>query len=320
MRRRSLLNIGIALGVMLAALCLMKLLISSDPLMSYWQRPLRNTGSYEVPGADGTAATAAMKSAAPNPTAPMPWPPQGARASDVIRILDPYSRSGNASASCRISLELLRCESAARVLDSASLVANSSDSGAARSSATHLLGLAESNLQKCAGLAQADFEQAYRYQQRAADHGSHAMKRLLVNQPALDASAFLQHLEQWQDYRRRARLYAREALQWHDRADIIPLLQIYSWPSDLHLMGRLSEGDDAVFLALLDVANREDIPVPDYLRKIGADMKSNMSADDLARYRRVSDQLSVHWSGDARGVDRGDPFDTGVCENTGPGT
>ena len=320
MRRRSLLNIGITLGVMLAALCILKLLISSDSLMSYWQRPIRNIGFYKVPDADGTATAAAMKSPASSPTAPMPWPPQGARATDVIRMLDPYSRSGNASASCRISLELQRCESAARVLDSASLVANSSDSAASRSSAAHLLSLAESNLQKCAGLARTDFEQAYRYQQKAADSGAHAMKRLLVTQPALDSSEFLQHLAEWQDYRQRAQQYAQEALQWHDRADIIPLLQIYARSSDLHLMGRLSEGDDAVFLALLDVANREHISVPDYLRKIGADMKSDISGDDLARYRRVSDQLSGDWNGDVRGADRSDPFDTGVCENPGPET
>lgn len=251
-------------------------------------------------GSDPASAIASTVSARAARSRALPassWPAEDAPVLDVMQQLAPLAEAGSAQAACRLAVELERCRRVNSNLEMAQLLTSPGPQRTARNAeiAGDLLARAEASVDRCRGATPRDFLRIYRYQAIAFDSGRLDMRRRLVRSPGLDRIDFLSDLDGWQDYSRRAQLYAAQALRARELVDLPMLIEMHVPAGHRAIPGTPRVRDDATFLALLDVARAHGVEVrPDHVE---AERELREAMDEALRRAHAArrDALTGPW-------------------------
>lgn len=247
-----------------------------------------------TPAAAPAAIDAAMTSAV-DPVAPsradagMALPPRqsGTSTSTFMPELRRAADAGDAVAACRLAVALGRCSERTRIELGASM-----GEGIAPDSPVSSL---DAPADECRGASERDLEDRYRYQAQAFASGGPATDRWFVQQPMLTDDDFRMNTPNAIDFRRRAPAYVARALQRRSVDDLKVLLQVYMPPGYFESSSPLRLRDDAMFLALADIAEQAGVS-PEYVRSTAAQVRKRASADVLALSRQRAVQAGGPWS------------------------
>lgn len=214
--------------------------------------------------------------------------------------------AGDPVAACRLAIALGRCSDMKRIELGASL-----GEGVAPGSPVSSLA---SPLADCRGASALDLDDRYRYQALAFASGVPAAERWFVQQPMLSEYDFKANTSNVVDFRRRAPTYVAHALQRRSLDDLNVLLQVYMPPGYFESDSPLRIRDDAMFLALADVAEQARIS-PEYIRTIASRVRETAGSDVLARSSQSAAQAGGPWQRVEGSADVGNPADAGdaIC-------
>ncbi|GAB6195759.1 hypothetical protein [Lysobacter xanthus] len=247
--------------------------------------PMRATPGVDSPAAAQGAL--ALKVPPSQPAEPadgastMALPPRRASSSTFLPELRGAADSGDAVAACSLAVALARCSELKRIALGAAM-------GEGAPAAP------EAAAPECRGASVADLDDRYRYQAQAFASGDPAAERWFVTQPMLGDDDFRMNTPNAIDFRRRAPAYVAHALQRRQREDLTVLLQVYMPPGYFESSSPLRMRDDAMFLALADIAERGGV-APDYIRSTAAHVRAAAGSDVLARSRERAAQLGGAW-------------------------
>lgn len=255
-----------------------------------------------VPPAGATPTAGITATAAPGTVdPPAALPARRSASTAFMPALRQAADAGDAVAACRLAVALGRCNDMARIELGASL-----GEGLVPGSPVSALA---SPPAECRGASAPDLEDRYRYQAQAFASGDPAAQRWFVRQPMLSDYDFKANTPNAVDFRRRAPAYVAHALQRRSLDDLELLLQIYLPPGTFESESPLRIRDDAMFLALADVAEQARIS-PEYIRRTAARLRATANSDVLARSRQSAMRIGGPWqrteAGGAAPADAGD--------------
>ena len=255
-------------------------------------RSPRAASSNATPVTPATAPPDATFAQATEPTArarvdatlALPPRPPGARA--FMPELRKAADAGDAVAACKLAVALGRCSERKRLELGASM-----GEGIAPGSPVSSL---DAPADDCSAASERDLDDRYRYQAQAFASGTAATERWFVQQPMLSDDDFRMNTANAIDFRRRAPAYVARALQRRSVDDLKLLLQVYMPPGYFDSSSPLRLRDDAMFLALADVAEQAGIS-PEYVRATAAQVRRRAGADVIALSRQRAAQVGGPW-------------------------
>ena len=224
-------------------------------------------------------------------------PPSNTPLSQVVAALEVSALSGSAKAACRITQDIRRCSNANASLDLAeSLARVPLLPGSKNTVAEQLLEQSQQDAEFCANVSPEVLSKAYEYQRMAASSGNKAYERWLVTTPAIDQQDFLSNLEAWSDYRRRADKYFSEALGKRDSEDFVLLLAVYAPRNVTSFRPPYRIADDQTFLALMQIAQRNRLPVPAEIAAAADSMFKTASRQEIDLVEGRAAELGQGWN------------------------
>lgn len=215
----------------------------------------------------------------------------------VLRTLSAAARDGNSGAACRIARDIFRCTNATSALDVAEALAGSPRlPGQANRISEQLLAQTDEDAEFCAGVPAQELAKGYEYQRLAAQNGDKRYSRWLAVMPALNQDDFLNNIDEWADYRKRAKEYFDRALASRDGDDLGLLLMVYAPKHIRTLRPPYRVHEPLMFLALSEVARRNRLLVPTEVSQEAARLKSALSAEERSRLNALVVEMSNGWS------------------------
>jgi hypothetical protein len=221
--------------------------------------------------------------------------------------------AGDPVAACRLAVALGRCSEAQRIELGAALGEHVAPGSPLTSLATPTA--------ECRGASAADLADRYRYQAQAFASGDPAADRWFVVEPMLTDYDFRANTPNAVDFRRRAPAYLTRALQRRSLDDLSVLLQVYMPPGYFESSVPLRVRDDAMFLALADIAAGAGRS-PEYIRATAARVRQAAGDDVIAMSRQRAMQIGGSWRGATRSaatIPPGSAMDDAVCGRIGRG-
>jgi hypothetical protein len=252
-----------------------------------------------------TSATAAPGGVEP----PAALPARRSASNSFMPELRQAADAGDPVAACRLAVALGRCSDMKRIELGASL-----GEGVAPGSPVSSLASPPAN---CRGASALDLDDRYRYQAQVFASGNAAAERWFVQQPMLSEYDFKANTPNAIDFRRRAPAYVAHALQRRSLDDLKVLLQVYMPPGYFESDSPLRIRDDAMFLALADIAEQARVS-PEYIRTMASRVRQTAGSDVLARSRQSAAQAGGPWQpaqavdDGASAVDAGDAICSGI--------
>lgn len=213
-------------------------------------------------------------------------PPRRSTSSTFMPELQRAAAAGDRAAACRLAVALGRCSDRKRIELGASM-----GGGIAPESPVSSL---DAPADGCRGATERDLEDRYRFQAQAFATGGAAAERWFVLQPMLADDDFRMNTPNAVDFRRRAPAYVARALQRRSLEDLAVLLQVYMPPGYFESSSPLRLRDDAMFLALADIAAQAGVS-PEYVRATAARVRASAGSDVLALARQRSVQVGGPW-------------------------
>lgn len=222
-------------------------------------------------------------------------PVRGTPLAGVLNQLDQVAKNGSSKAACRIAQDIARCRDMAASLDVADMLSRvPPPPGHKESISEQLLKQSEGN-GFCADVPADVMQRGYEYQKAAAGSGNESMQRWLLTWPALDQQNFLAQLDDWKDYRQRADAYVKQALQRRNGDDLALLLAIYA-PSNVTTIRPPYRVDDRrTFLALMNIANQHELPVPTEIKMAAERLHSSISRKEADLIDDTTKELQGEW-------------------------
>jgi hypothetical protein len=232
-------------------------------------------------------ADATARSAAANPVAE-PLPPADTPVVDLLAALRERARRGDASAACRLASELQRCQNAALWAERSQFMEASAAREPSAERRENMVGWlarveAESARSEkvCAGLADADYADAFAMQQLAAQ-ARPELRVWAASNPALDRSAFLNDLERWAEYRRSAQGWLEAAAAEGDATALLLMARIHSRDGRAAMGGPpLRDPDDERYLVYARLLEQRGISFPPLQQGIES-ARARLSPEQLA--------------------------------------
>lgn len=222
-------------------------------------------------------------------------PARGTPLAGVLGQLDQVAKDGSSKAACRIAQDIARCRDMATSLDVADMLSGVPTlPGRKESISEQLLKQSEGD-GFCANVPADVMQHGYEYQKAAAGSGDESMQRWLLAWPALDQQNFLSQLDDWKDYRQRADAYVKQALQRRNGDDLALLVAIYA-PSNVTTMRPPYRVDDRqTFLALMNIANQHELPVPTEIKMAADRLHSSISRKEADLIDGRTRELQGEW-------------------------
>lgn len=246
------------------------------------------------PELDRPAADSATRASAANPLPALDTP-----VDLVFDELAERARRGDARAACRLAVELQRCRVAGfsgrgtRWLESR---AAREDDGERREAMISELARVENERERsetvCSGLESTQLEQAFIYQQQAAQ-AMPELRTWAATQPALNFMNFVNELDAWQQYRSVAIPWLESAALEGDFAALAALARVYAQrdPRQMRLPP-VSQPDAqrfALYAGLLERRGLSIGPLQGELERT----RSELEPATLARIQNDIDQLAA---------------------------
>lgn len=246
------------------------------------------------PELDLPASDASASAAAANPLPALDTP-----VDLIFDDLAERARRGDARAACRLAVELQRCRVAGfagrgtRWLESR---AAREDDGERREAMISELARAENERERsetvCSGLESSQLDQAFAYQQQAAQ-AMPELRTWAATQPALNFMNFVNELEAWQQYRSVAIPWLESAAREGDFAALAALARVYAQrdPRQMRLPP-VSQPDAerfALYAGLLERRGLSFGPLQAELERA----RSELEPAALARVQNDIDQLAT---------------------------
>ena len=223
-------------------------------------------------------------------------PPKETPLRETLRQLKDSALKGDRAAACRLALDIKRCNSRSDILSVAEDLARfPSPPGVASSLPEQLIEQTDADNKFCTGVAAKELDSGYLYQTIAANSGDKNMIRWLIYSPAMRSDDYLEDLDLWQDYRRRAEKYTRLALSARNGEDLHLLLLMYA-PKNVRIARPPYRVDDyETFLALMQVAKRHQMAVPMKLLEEAENIRSSLSREEMLRVDERTAELVSNW-------------------------
>jgi len=219
-------------------------------------------------------------------------PPDDEPLAEAFSELSRLAKQGNRVASCSLAVELSRCMTAKKALEGAQQVLDSSgDPKINAAIAERFADAGEEYGALCAGVTPEMYAQAYRFQAMAADGGNRAQAQWLVTAPQLDEKDFLNHLDEWADYKRRADIFWQSVLAQQHRDDLTNLLNVYAPVGSAPVPQPYNVSDNVTFLALLEIARQRGQHLPHYMDAAEANARQALTPEGQSAVSKRIAQL-----------------------------
>lgn len=215
---------------------------------------------------------------------------------DVLSRMGTLAKTGNSHAACRIAQDIVHCNNASNSLDAADILANIPRlPGQKESLANQILRQSEGDLSFCSNVPASALSDAYQYQKTAANNGDRKFARWLVTMPALSQEEFLTRLDDWKDYRKRAKEYFDRSLAEHNGEDLSLLLMTYAPTKIRTLRPPYKVNDPMMFLALYQIARQRKLLIPAEVVDEAARMGRTLDSEETSQLNALVQRLSGGW-------------------------
>lgn len=213
----------------------------------------------------------------------------------VYSTLRSAALAGDTVAACRIVAGLQKCFEANLNLETASNISRQTPNPENQQAAAGLLRSYEMSAEGCQDVSAKMMSEAYRFQAIAANSGRPELKRWLATKPALDSRKFVEELDQWKDYQRRAETYFDGALRSRSGSDLGPLILVHA-PSDAAApRPPFKRPDVPLFLALVEIATRKGQALPAGIRTAAEDLQGSLTPEQSIELQERRFTLSSGW-------------------------
>jgi hypothetical protein len=253
-----------------------------------------DTGIAAPPALDPSAAG----SSAPTGPAVASLPPLDLPIDAIFDELADRADRGDAKAACRLAVELQRCRMAGfmgrgtRRLENRATREEDEDR---RESMINELARIENERERsetvCSGLSTEQLDQAFRFQQQAAQ-SLPELRSWAATQPALNFMNFVNELDAWQQYRNTALPWLEAAAMEGDLAALASLTRVHSQRDPRQMrFPPISEPDDERFLLYGSLLERRGIsfgPLQQGLDRV----RNELDPAVLARVQQQTDTLA----------------------------
>ena len=205
---------------------------------------------------------------------------------------------GSPQAACRVAQELWRCSTVSSDLEMASVLSDVPAAGvlgAKKSFSEILLDQSDANSERCRYISKDEVVEAYSFQKISADKGDSRYERWLVLSPMIQRGRFLDEIENWLDYKKRAERYVDTALKRRNFDDLQVLLAIYSPVDSGGVSPPFRISDNATFLALVKAAKENGLEMPVHVAQSAGILEGQVSREDALVYANRASEIAGKW-------------------------